>query len=65
MNRVDNSMIIEESGVEIIHCEECQFLNAGANESDVWYQCSMLRYKDVYPSFFCAFGERRKGDEVS
>lgn len=60
--------IVEHDGksnkIDIVNCDDCVSLDAGANESYCWYNCKLFKH-EVYPSFFCAYGERRKNDEDS
>ena len=51
----------EIDAVPVVRCEDCKYLNAGKNEVDAWYRCKLKRI-DVEPDFYCADGERRKGN---
>lgn len=64
VNLPDDTMHFGDTVTEIVFCDYCKNLDAGANESECWYQCKWLK-KDVYPSFFCGHGERRIDDEDS
>ena len=48
--------------IEVVRCDDCVSLDAGANESKCWYNCTLLK-REVYPSFYCGYGERRSEDE--
>lgn len=50
--------------VEVVRCDECVSLDVGANESCCWYDCKIFK-REVYPSFYCGYGERRKDNEDS
>ena len=55
---------INKDLVEVVRCDNCKSLDAGANESSCWYGCKIFK-REVYPSFYCAYGERRNENENS
>ena len=47
--------------VPVVRCRECQWYNAGANDSESWSDCT-LRYGkhfNVGPDDFCSYGQRK------
>ena len=47
--------------VPVVRCRECQWYNAGTNDSESWSDCT-LRYGkhfNVGPDDFCSYGQRK------
>ena len=46
---------------EVVRCRECQWYNAGANDSESWGDCTFRyeKYFNVSPDDFCSYGQRK------
>ena len=47
--------------VEVVRCRECQWYNAGANDSESWSDCTFRygKHFNVSPDDFCSYGQRK------
>lgn len=41
---------------QVVYCEKCRRYDCGSNETDIWSRCRLLKC-EVYPEFYCAYGE--------
>ncbi len=59
LNIINDTPTIDN--VPVVRCRECQWYNAGANNSESWSDCT-LRYGkhfNVGPDDFCSYGQRK------
>ena len=47
--------------VEVVRCRECQWYNAGANDSESWSDCTFRygKHFNVSPDDFCSYGQQK------
>lgn len=56
---IEGALTIDD--VPVVRCRECQWYNAGANDSESWSDCTFRygKHFNVSPDDFCSYGQQK------